>query len=77
MSTPASDSPCILVCVLDRRSGHCLGCGRTGDEITRWTAMTAGERRAVLDALPPRLAALEPAPDKGPRRHAVRQESEV
>jgi len=78
MSTPASDSPCILVCVLDRRSGYCLGCGRTGEEIARWTLMSGEERRAVLHRLPPRLAAMErPPAGELPQRRVVRQRSEV
>ncbi|WP_249276445.1 DUF1289 domain-containing protein [Sphingomonas baiyangensis] len=51
-------SPCILVCTLDDASGWCLGCGRTGDEIARWTAMQPAERDAVMAMLPARMARL-------------------
>jgi predicted Fe-S protein YdhL (DUF1289 family) len=51
------ESPCLKICTLDARSGLCLGCGRTIDEIARWTAMGAGERARVMDMLPGRLAA--------------------
>jgi uncharacterized protein len=51
-------SPCILVCTLDPATGWCLGCGRTGDEIARWTAMTDTGRDAVMQALPERMARL-------------------
>lgn len=54
------ESPCIKVCTLDARSGLCLGCGRTIAEIGRWTAMSAAERRQVIDELPARLAAHRP-----------------
>ena len=32
-------------------AGLCLGCRRTGAEIFAWGAMTAGQRRIVLDRL--------------------------
>jgi len=49
------ESPCIKICTLDARSGLCLGCGRTIDEIARWTAISAAERaRDERIACPPR-----------------------
>jgi len=51
------DTPCVKVCTIDARFGLCLGCGRTIDEIARWTAMTAAERARVMGKLPSRLAA--------------------
>ncbi len=39
-------SPCIKVCRIDAQS-RCYGCGRTLDEIARWSGMTLDERRAV------------------------------
>lgn len=42
------DSPCVKICTLDARSGICLGCGRTIDEIARWAGMSADEREAVM-----------------------------
>ena len=55
------ESPCVKICTLDARSGLCLGCGRTIDEIARWTAMTAAERTRVMSELPARLFAAKPA----------------
>jgi len=49
------ESPCIKICTLDARSGLCLGCGRTIDEIALWTAMSAAERARVMDKLADRL----------------------
>lgn len=40
-------SPCISVCALDE-ADVCIGCQRTGDEISRWGCMTDEERRSVL-----------------------------
>jgi uncharacterized protein len=51
------ESPCVKICTLDARSGLCLGCGRTTDEIARWTAMNAAERARVMSRLAGRLAA--------------------
>jgi uncharacterized protein len=55
------ESPCVKTCTLDGRSGLCLGCGRTIDEIARWTDMSAAERARVMSELPARLAAANPA----------------
>ncbi|MEO6748453.1 MAG: DUF1289 domain-containing protein [Casimicrobiaceae bacterium] len=49
-------SPCISVCVLDLAQTKCVGCGRTLHEIAAWDDMSAEEKRAVLAALPARLA---------------------
>jgi predicted Fe-S protein YdhL (DUF1289 family) len=48
------ETPCIDICEIDVRSGLCLGCARTLDEIARWAEMTTEERRAVMAALPTR-----------------------
>jgi len=50
------ETPCVKICTLDARLGLCLGCGRTVDEIARWTSMTASERAQVMLELPGRLA---------------------
>lgn len=55
----AIESPCILVCSIDMKSGYCFGCGRTRDEIAGWISMTPAERRDIMSALPDRLATVE------------------
>ena len=55
------ETPCVRICTLDARSGLCLGCARTIDEIARWGAMSAAERARVIGELPARLAARKPA----------------
>ena len=40
-------SPCVSLCALDI-DDICMGCQRTGDEISRWGKMTNEERREVL-----------------------------
>lgn len=52
------DSPCQLVCSMDKESGHCFGCGRTQDEIAYWTLKTKEERAALLLELEARMPLL-------------------
>jgi hypothetical protein len=46
-------SPCIKVCVI--ASGICAGCGRTLDEIARWSTMSEAQRLDIMRVLPARL----------------------
>jgi predicted Fe-S protein YdhL (DUF1289 family) len=52
---PTVSTPCINICVLDPLSALCIGCGRTGAEITAWATMSEPERLAVMASLPQRL----------------------
>lgn len=40
-------SPCVSICALND-DDVCVGCWRTGDEISHWGAYSNDERRAVL-----------------------------
>ena len=51
-------TPCEKICVVDGPSGLCRGCGRSLDEITRWTAYSDAERARIMAELPPRLDAM-------------------
>ena len=51
-------SPCVDICEIDGATGWCVGCGRTGDEIGEWPDSGDMRRQAIVDALPPRIAAL-------------------
>ncbi|HEU0066911.1 MAG TPA: DUF1289 domain-containing protein [Sphingomonas sp.] len=42
----ATPSPCTGVCTL--AGDRCVGCGRTLDEIVRWTTMPDAERQAIV-----------------------------
>jgi len=53
-----ADSPCQLVCSMERESGLCFGCGRTQDEISYWTLKSDQERQAILAELPGRMPPL-------------------
>jgi predicted Fe-S protein YdhL (DUF1289 family) len=61
------ESPCNKVCVLDRITGFCIGCGRSGAEIGAWPTMAEEARAALVALLPHRLAAM---PSRGARRQA-------
>jgi predicted Fe-S protein YdhL (DUF1289 family) len=41
---------------MDAASGFCIGCGRTLDEIARWSALGESDRQQVMQLLPDRLA---------------------
>lgn len=41
-------SPCVSICALDM-DDVCVGCHRTGDEITRWWSMDNAEKLATLE----------------------------
>jgi uncharacterized protein len=53
---PTVSTPCINVCIHDPLSALCIGCGRTGEEITAWAAMSEPERLAVMAGREQRLA---------------------
>jgi predicted Fe-S protein YdhL (DUF1289 family) len=59
------ESPCIDVCTMDTASGLCIGCGRTLDEIARWSSFSDAERRAIMAVLPERLAKID-RPERKP-----------
>jgi predicted Fe-S protein YdhL (DUF1289 family) len=54
MDQPAS--PCTGICQIDGATGWCAGCWRTLDEIARWSAASADEKRAILRRLEKREA---------------------
>jgi len=51
-------SPCRNICVLDPESGFCIGCGRTREEIARWSRLPMTKKRDIVMALPDRLSAI-------------------
>ncbi|MGB0905856.1 MAG: DUF1289 domain-containing protein [Maricaulaceae bacterium] len=52
------DSPCKLVCSIDKESDRCFGCGRSPDEIAYWPLKTQEERDTILAELPARMPPL-------------------
>lgn len=41
-------SPCVSICALDDQD-VCVGCYRTGMEISHWGSMTDDEKKAVME----------------------------
>ena len=68
------ESPCILVCSIDMKTGYCFGCGRTRDEIAGWIDMTPEQRRSVMAVLPTRLEGVERRPRRETRRARMARE---
>lgn len=73
----AIETPCILVCSIDMKTGFCFGCGRTRDEIGAWMAMTPEARRSVMAELPARLATVERRPRRETRRTRMARERDA
>jgi predicted Fe-S protein YdhL (DUF1289 family) len=68
------ESPCILVCSIDRVTGYCFGCGRTQGEIGAWVEMSPDERRSVMAELAARLETVERRPRRETRRARMARE---
>ena len=68
------ESPCILVCSIDIKTGYCFGCGRTSAEIGSWTVYSDAERRAIMASLPARLETVERKPRRETRRTRIARE---
>jgi predicted Fe-S protein YdhL (DUF1289 family) len=49
-------SPCTGVCRFDEATGLCIGCGRSLDEIARWTTMDEAQRQRIRERLAGRAA---------------------
>ncbi|WP_102959058.1 DUF1289 domain-containing protein [Mangrovicella endophytica] len=68
------ESPCILVCSIDPKTGFCFGCGRTGAEIASWIGYTPEHRRTVMESLPARLATVDRPQRRETRRARIARE---
>ena len=58
--TQVGASPCINVCRMDVRSGLCLGCFRTNEEIVVWSRASTDQRLQVLLAVERRRVEHDP-----------------
>jgi predicted Fe-S protein YdhL (DUF1289 family) len=50
-------SPCISVCQMDNRTGYCVGCFRTIDEIRDWIITPPDQRNTILAQIAQRKTA--------------------
>jgi len=48
-------TPCINICKIDNKSGFCVGCYRTMDEISYWCVYSDQEKIEVLEHLVNRI----------------------
>jgi predicted Fe-S protein YdhL (DUF1289 family) len=46
-SQTTPDTPCIAICSTSQGDAQCKGCGRSFDEVQRWTEMGPAAKRAV------------------------------
>lgn len=44
-------TPCVQLCTVDKDSNKCKGCGRTLDEIRKWSTFSDEERIQVMKRL--------------------------
>ena len=68
------ESPCILICSIDLKTGYCFGCGRTGDEIAQWMSYSPQTRSGIMAELPARLETVERKPRRETRRQRMARE---
>lgn len=67
-------TPCVKICVIDQVTGYCIGCGRTGAEISNWPFLPEPERVAVMATLADRMKGMSSRATRGGRtRERVRQ----
>lgn len=52
---PQIQSPCKLICELDLEKGLCKGCGRSREEIAKWTRYSDAQRAFIMTELKGRL----------------------
>lgn len=52
-------SPCLGICLMDPRTRTCRGCLRTIEEIAGWYTASNAEKRAMLERLDDRRAAVD------------------
>jgi predicted Fe-S protein YdhL (DUF1289 family) len=69
------ETPCILMCSIDMKTGFCFGCGRTRDEVGAWSLYTPEERRDIMDSLAARLKTMERKPRRETRRTRMAHEN--
>ncbi len=67
-------SPCVLICSMDMKTGLCFGCGRTRDEISGWMTYSNDERTEIMSELDARMATIEQKPRRETRRKRMARE---
>lgn len=65
------DSPCVNICLIHPDEKICIGCFRTVDEISSWTAIGPAKRADIRTILPGRAVNLKPKRRGGSGRRKV------
>ena len=52
----AVETPCIKVCAVNPKTGHCEGCYRSLKEIAGWSRLEAEDRQRIMAEKPAREA---------------------
>ena len=68
------ESPCILVCSIDLKTGYCFGCGRPREQISGWTLYSPEQRSEIMAGLPARMETVERKPRRETRRSRMARE---
>ena len=61
------DSPCIAICSTSVGDNICTGCGRSFEEIARWTVMTPIQKRSVWKRITQQATSLRFTPEYADR----------
>lgn len=67
-------SPCVLICSIDMKTGLCFGCARTRDEISGWMTYSNSERSQIMGELDARMETIEQKPRRETRRKRMTRE---
>ena len=67
-------SPCVLICSMDMKTGLCFGCGRNRDEISGWMNYSNDERKDIMGELDARMETIEQKPRRETRRKRMARE---
>ena len=70
---PKPSTPCVQICVVDSRSGLCIGCGRTVSEIANWGGLDEASRLTIMAGLPARLVAARSRKARGRKAEAAEE----
>ena len=49
------ESPCKDICIIDKDSWLCIGCGRTDKKIANWHGLTDEQKIIILEKLNKRI----------------------
>ena len=48
MSLKKITSPCVGICSINKNNDFCIGCGRTIDQISKWSNFNETEKKKII-----------------------------